>query len=514
MELGAEKEYVGISAIYQFLGNGVQVISGSLFYIFAARVFPPSDLGVIALFIAIVGLFGIVFTVGLNSAITHFISSNLNSKVYSPGKTLFRIIVMGTLLALSGFLVIYVSAGYISIIFFHTISDTSYIKLLAIVLFGNIIFSILEGAIIGFEKFKISAFISASIWLIYYFGALSLAYIDRSLFAIIYGWILGLSLGILVEFIYILFFLTKRDLKKQNKAVKGVSIFVYSIPLLFSSIISYGATYVDRFLVAYLLNTYYLGIYTFTLLIFSGISFIVVPFSNISLPKFSELFGNDQKSLIRNSVGTTSLLLSYFYTPTALGIAALSPIVLYYIAGPAYVSGQYALIILMSVPTLFIPRTLLSQAIRAVRKTAFFIYSSAASLATNVILSFLLIPHFGLIGAALAFSSVYVVSYIILYIFAKKENLVHYDVSSTSKIWASSIIMFLVVYISLHFLVSFYSYALFILPLLIIFGIVMYLGMTVILSVFSKNDSEFILSLFPDKLSFLKKLISFIIVKK
>ena len=88
MELGAEKEYVGISAIYQFLGNGVQVVSGSLFYIFAARIFPPSDLGVIALFISIVGLFGIVFTVGLNSAITHFISSNLNSKVYSPGKTL------------------------------------------------------------------------------------------------------------------------------------------------------------------------------------------------------------------------------------------------------------------------------------------------------------------------------------------------------------------------------------------------------------------------------------------
>ena len=40
MELGAEKEYVGISAIYQFLGNGVQVVSGSLFYIFAARIHP------------------------------------------------------------------------------------------------------------------------------------------------------------------------------------------------------------------------------------------------------------------------------------------------------------------------------------------------------------------------------------------------------------------------------------------------------------------------------------------
>ena len=46
-------------------------------------------------------------------------------------------------------------------------------------------------------------------------------------------------------------------------------------------------------------------------------------------------------------MGASSLLLTYFYTPIALGIAALSPIVLYYIAGPAYVSGQYALIVVM-----------------------------------------------------------------------------------------------------------------------------------------------------------------------
>jgi O-antigen/teichoic acid export membrane protein len=69
MELVAEKDYVGISAIYQFLGNGVQMISGSLFYIFAAHIFSPSDLGTIALFIAIVGLFNIVFTLGLNTVV-------------------------------------------------------------------------------------------------------------------------------------------------------------------------------------------------------------------------------------------------------------------------------------------------------------------------------------------------------------------------------------------------------------------------------------------------------------
>ena len=129
-------------------------------------------------------------------------------------------------------------------------------------------------------------------------------------------------------------------------------------------------------------------------------------------PKFSEFFGNDQRSFIKSNVGASSLLLTYFYTPIALGIAALSPIVLYYIAGPAYVSGQYALIVVMLVPTLFISQNLLIQAISSVRKTSFFLYSSLGSLVANVIFSFLLIPYFGLIGAAFGFSSVYVVSFI------------------------------------------------------------------------------------------------------
>ena len=512
MELGAEKEYVGISAIYQLLGNGVQVVSGSLFYIFAARIFPPSDLGVIALFIAIVGLFGIVFTVGLNSAITHFISSNLNSKVYSPGKTLFRILVLGILLAFAGLLVVYAFSGYISIIFFHATSYTFYIKLLSIVLFGNIIFSILNGAIIGFEKFKISALISVVIWVIYYFGALTLAYIDRSLIDIIYGWILGLALGILIDFVYLLAILARGYMRKHHRTVGSRSIFVYAIPVLLSSIIGYGASYTDRFVVAYLLNTYYLGIYNFTLLIFSGISFIAIPFNNITLPKFSEFFGNDQRSFIKSNVGASSLLLTYFYTPVALGIAALSPIVLYYIAGPAYVSGQYALIVVMLVPTLFISQNLLIQAISSVRKTSFFLYSSLGSLVANVVFSFLLIPYFGLIGAAFGFSSVYVVSFIILYRLAKKEDLVQYNISGTMKIWASSILMFIIVYLALHFMVEKYGYSLFILPFLILVGALIYTVVASRLRVFSKEEREFILSMFPDRLNSIKRVISFLVL--
>jgi O-antigen/teichoic acid export membrane protein len=513
MELGAEKEYVGISAIYQFLGNGVQVISGSLFYIFAARIFDPNDLGVIALFIAIVGLFGIVFTLGLNTAITHFISSNLNSKVYSPGKTLFRILSMGILFSFLGLVVVYSLSGHIAIIFFHNIGDEFYIKFLSIVLFGNIIFSILNGAIIGFQKFRASALISVVIWVLYYFGALTLAFIDRSLIAIIYGWIIGLALGILIDLIYLLGILARGYMRKTHRVVGSRSIFNYALPVLLSSILGYGAAYTDRFVVAFLMNTYYLGIYNFTLLIFSGISFIAIPFNNITLPKFSEFFGNNQREFIRGSVSASSLLLSYFYIPIALGIASLSPIVLYYLAGPAYVTGSYALMIVMFIPTLFVSQNMLVQAISSVRKTKFFLYSSIVSLIANIGVSFLLIPFIGLIGAALGFSSVYVVTFIILYILAKRENLVKFDIHGFSKIWFAAIIMFAVIFTFLNILTPMVGYAIYLLPGLILLGIVIFLVISGKLNIFSEDEKAFISSMFPDHLKIIKKLIKVFVLR-
>ena len=117
-----------------------------------------------------------------------------------------------------------------------------------------------------------------------------------------------------------------------------------------------------------------------------------------------------------------------------------------------------------------------------------------------------------MIGAALGFSSVYVVSFIILYRLARKEDLVQYNISGTMKIWASSIVMFLIVYMALHFMVERFGYSLFVLPSLIILGGVIYLGLASRLRVFSREEREFILSMFPDRLNSIKKLISFLVL--
>lgn len=512
MELGAEKEYVGISAIYQFVGNGVQLVSGSLFYIFAARIFDQSDMGVIALFIAIVGLFGIIFTLGLNNAITHFISSNLNSRVYSPGKTVLRILVIGMIIAGLGSAVLFVLSPYISILFLKSLKYEIYVKLLALVLFGNILFSILNGAIIGFERFRASAMISVVIWVIYYFGALGLAYTHHTLISIIYGWILGLILGILVSGFYVLGILARGYMRRTQRVVGSRTIFTYSLPLLLSSLLGYGAGYTDRFVVTYLMNTTYLGIYNFSILIMSGIGFISIPFNNITLPKFSEFYGNNNRQDIKENVGAATLLLSYFYVPVALGIAALAPMILYYIAGPQYITGQYALIILMFVPGMFISQNVLTQAISSVRKTSIFLYSTLASLIANIIISFSLIPFLGLIGAALGLSSTSAVTFLILYRLARRENIVKFYFDGIAKIWVAALVMFLTVFISMHLLVRIYGYNVEIMGILIVAGAVFFVLITRVMKIFNEEQKEYILGMFPESMGYLKKILRMLVL--
>ena len=512
MELGAEKEYVGISAIFQFVGNGVQLISGSLFYILAARIFDQSDMGVLALFIAIVGLFGILFTVGLNSAITHFISSNLNSNVYSPGKTVLRILLIGSVIAGMGSIVLYILSPYISMLFIKTPGYTIYVKMLSIVLFGNIMFSILNGAMLGFERFRASAIISVFIWVIYYFGALLMAYTGHSLMAIIYGWILGLVIGISVSGFYVLAILARGYMRKTHRVVGSRSIFVYSLPLLLSSILGYGAGYTDRFVVTYLMSTTYLGIYNFSILIMSGIGFITIPFNNIILPKFSEFYGNNNRENIRENVGASSLLLYYFYVPVALGIAALSPMVLYFVAGPDYVSGQYALMILMFIPAIFISQNVLTQAISSVRKTSIFIYSTLASLVANIVISFTLIPFLGLVGAALGLSSTSLVTFVILSYLGKKENIVKFQIGGILKIWISAIFMFAVVFSMMHILVAIYGYNILLLGFLMLVGALIFTAITKYMKIFSSDQKEYVLGMFPESMRFLRKLITILVL--
>ena len=504
---GSVSHSTGIDALYQYTGSGIQILSGSLFYIITSHLFSTTSVGAIALFVAIINLFNVIFQFGLSTASQHFTSYSIGLGDYASARhTIYKLIGYGFALSILGLISLTVAAPEIASIFLHSNSFTPLVRLLGLVLFGNIMFSILNGTLLGTQNFRLTALISIIIWISYYFGAILLAFYFRSLHTIIIGWTFGIFIGVIIEFIVVA--MTIRNFKGTGKAISGSLIFSYSIPVLLSSIITYGASSADRFIVSGLLNLSSLGVYNFSLLIASSLSIFATPFNNILMPKFSEFYARGLNHTISNVARISSTLLSFVYVPAALGVAVLAPLILNLLGGNQYVGGSIALQIIMLFTAMMISQNIFAQVLAAVRMTRIFLYSSLVSLFSNIVLSSILIPSIGLMGAALGFSSVYISMFIILYYFASKIKIVVLDYTSLLKIWVASGVMYIIIFI----VKSFIGEVIIALPFYIVLGASVYLTLVRLFNVFNREDKELVLSIFPDKLKRTKRVLNLFIL--
>lgn len=496
----------GIDAMLQYAGSSVQLFSGMMFYIFIARLFPPEGVGAIALFMAIVNLFNVIFSLGLGKAAQHFTSFGIGRGDFSSVRdTINRILRYGFLLSVVGFATLFSFSPAISSVFFHSNHYTGLIRLLSVVLLGNVLFGILNGTLLGMQNFRLSAVLNIAIWVVYYFGALLLVIYGKSLIYIIIGWSIGITIGVFMEIIAVSASL--RKYKGLGKATASTHILGYSFPIFLSGLITYGATSVDKFIVSGFLTLFSMGIYNFSLLISSSIGFIITPFNNILLPKFSELYGTGQLDRIREISSLSSVLLSYFFVPVALGIAALAPLVLIILGGPRYLPAVLPLRIILFVSTLFVSENVLALIIASVKRTRLFLYSSLCGLLSNVAISYILVPRYGLPGAAFGLSSVYIVIFSVLYFFTGREEYVSLGIRGQTKVWSSGVAMFLV----LIALMGLSGNNLLFIPFYVLAGMLIYISLTKALRVFGRNQSDQIRLLLSSRLPFVNKLLDFLV---
>ncbi len=275
------------------------------------------------------------------------------------------------------------------------------------------------------------------------------------------------------------------------------SIIHYSIPLFFSSIIGTSATYIDRLVVSYFVNLSSLGIYNFALVIAGAASLLVSPISSLLVPKLSSFFSLNNKIAFRSSIKILLNMVSLLYIPSALGIAALSKPLLYVFAGKPYEGAYIPLIIIMFITSLFIGASILTTGISSIRQTRIYIFSSSLSLISNLLLSIILIPAFGIVGASISYSSMNAVNFIIIYYYAKKYEIVNYDIARIAKIWLASILMFILVFVFQGFI----SYNMINIFICIFLGIMVYLIEIKAFKLINNYEMEYILSVIPARFS-------------
>lgn len=485
---------IGVDAAYQMAAAVTQALAGAAFYIAAARIFNATAMGAIALFMAILGLLGIIFSFGLGTAVQHFISYYLGAGDHAAVRsTIKKLLTAASALALAGLVLTVTLAGPVSVVFLHSYAYTGLVRLLGLVLLGSILFGMFNGALLGLYRFRLSAIVSIAYYALYYFGALAMAFITRSLAFVVYGWATGTLFGLFMALVALFRSIRGLGVNGSGQGPNVGVVLAYTTPIFLSNIIGYGATYVDRFVVAGLMTLSSLGVYNFALLVVSAIGVITTPFNNILLPKLSGHFGAGRRDAIGYWVKIASLLLYSLYMPVALAVAALSPAILELLGGPVYVAGSGALTVIMFFSAALVSANALSSAVMSVRRTSAFIYSSAASLMANLSASITLIPRLGLLGASLGFSAAGAASFMVLLFFLHKEGLLQFEVKGVAKVWASSLLIYM--FLALVELRAGGNWALLV-PSLVTAGVI-YIFLIKTMRAFSKSNKDAILSMFP-----------------
>jgi O-antigen/teichoic acid export membrane protein len=161
-------------------------------------------------------------------------------------------------------------------------------------------------------------------------------------------------------------------------------------------------TYADTILIGYFMTETDVGIYRVAFQLTSVASFLVMAFHTVLYPRISRWNTEKNFSLIESSL-TRAITYSLFLAiPVTAGGFILSEKLLYFLYGASFEAGAPILIILLFVQIANIFFYLQTMCLNAMDRPRISFYITAASAVMNIILNILLIPLFGISGAAIA----------------------------------------------------------------------------------------------------------------
>ena len=232
-------------------------------------------------------------------------------------------------------------------------------------------------------------------------------------------------LSLLVVSIYFIY-INRNYICKALKERKDIgllkSYLIYGFPLIFTGVFIWGLKISDRFYLKFLSDLQQLGLYSMAISIAGAAGIFVNVFNTMWAPLVyrwvneSDLFAIK----IKNKVENIALKASFFVLVVSI-ISILGSHLVPYFLPDEYDKIRYILPLCVLSILLFALSEITGIGINLVKKTKYTLYSCLIAIVVHIILSFLFIPEFGAIGAAIAGVISFYIFFILRTYFAKKE---------------------------------------------------------------------------------------------
>lgn len=389
----------GISLLGNILGKGLFFVT----QIVIVRLFGTEVFGLYVLGITVAKMIEIVSRFGLDFGSMRFVSiyhkdDAARTKgiiLSSMGISFIGSIVIGVLL--------YLSAGFISESFFCKPELKEVIRALSICIpFVSTTF-VLTSATQGFHTTKYAVYIreifqpaiNISFILIFFFTSLGLR-----------GAIFAFAISYLSTFILSLYFLNKvylDSIKEKTKAIFEVkNILMFSIPLMFVSILNYIPAWTDILMLGHFVSSKDISIYRVASLVPFLLTLVLNASNSIYAPLVAKLYDNGESNRLDGILKITTRWVFNITLPALIIMVFFSRFIMSLFGTEFVEQGAPILIILalahfVNCVTGGVAYTLIMTGKQKVE-----FLNAVVTVITNIVLNYLLIPKYGGLGAAVA----------------------------------------------------------------------------------------------------------------
>tara|TARA_Y100000310_G_scaffold94862_1_gene92635 strand:- start:1251 stop:2741 length:1491 start_codon:yes stop_codon:yes gene_type:complete len=436
----------GVSII--FIISIISAFFGYLIRFLLARNLTLEQFGLFYSIFSFLSLITLFKTLGFDRSLIKFIPELISKKRINLIKTsIFFVIAIQIITNLIAIVLIYLFSRYLSINFFHNSQADYLLRLMAIAFFIDGFVVILKFSMQGFQRmalFSLLDLFRMLILLLIIFIGLNMGI---GLYAPIIAYILTPAILLLIfGFIFLKYVypdFIKTNLVRDNNLFKKISKYSLFIMITSSGVMVLGHT--DSLLLTYFKGVAAVGLYSVALPTAKLLLYFPNAFGSILLPVTSELWTKKEDYLLKYGVESLYKYSMIIVVPMGLIMLTYSEIIITLLFSKDYISAVFALKILVVGMLFATLHAIHSNFFQGIGKpqihSKIIIFGAIFNLIGNIIL----IPFYGIYGAAITTSFVYFVMVVVgLYNIKKFINL-NFPFKDWGKILFSGVILVIII---------------------------------------------------------------------
>ncbi len=390
-------------SLYSIFAKILTMLLGIVTSVIGARYYGAEMLGLVAILVSILSIAGLFSMFGLSTSLLKFVpefTSRYSSiaGMFLYKKILFLVFFISSLVSV----VVYFSADLIANNIFHNEELTFFISILAFILIFRSINNLNISMIRNLKKIKFYALLELlpKIFSIILLLILTFSFYDK--YNLIYVLFAIPVIMVFLTSIYLYSIsLSQRSLKMSYDLPSYKSILSVSFPMFITGGMFLVIGQTDVIMIGMYRSTSEVGIYSIVLSLSMLTTFILNSVNIMAGPKFSELYHSGDMEELKY-VAQKSSKLTFFATLPILLVLILFGEFILSIYGDQFIVGYWALVILITGQFVNAATGSVGYFLDMTGHQKLFRNIIIMSGVMNILLNYILLPQYGIIGAAIA----------------------------------------------------------------------------------------------------------------